>query len=216
MPFNSIRPDGNVGPNSINDFELQELDNANRRKSGQAKPRNRNRVRPYDSSSAHSSTSHISGPHLAEYTPLLGHHSVSATTGLFTGATLAVGAAVAGVVGAIPNLYKRTKEKGLVLPNSEFIGPGNPVPIGAARTEQDQIAKDHDLAYKRKHSTLEEHSQYIHDVDETAIKKFKKIDHWQAKVGALGLQAKVAVESRLGRPLYPSFGGNYMVFFYLF
>ena len=135
----------------------------------------------------------------------------TSTVGTVVGTTLSGGGAaiVGGTISKI--LDNAQKGKGYVLPNSEFIGPGNPIPIGAARNSADQTAKIHDAGYRdllenppKKQKTFHETVQKL---DNEAIEEFKKSyqedGHINAKVGQLGLQAKRKVEDTLGFPLYP-------------
>nr|QVW56806.1 MAG: putative structural protein [Phylloscopus fuscatus parvoviridae sp.] len=133
-------------------------------------------------------------------------------TGLaVTGLTIATGLGV-----GIKELVDRTNKKGYVLPNSEFIGPGNPMPIGAARDKADQIAKSHDSAYeqvyKEVNSDLTEGEQAIYfanlikHADNVAIKQF--LDHYHSEgdfrslIGAGGLYLKQNLENVFGH-IYP-------------
>lgn len=135
----------------------------------------------------------------------------TSSVGTVVGTTLLGGGAaiVGGTISKI--LDNAQKGKGYVLPNSEFIGPGNPIPIGAARNSADQTAKIHDAGYRdllenppKKQKTFHEAVQKL---DNEAIEGFKKSyredGHINAKVGQLGLQAKRKVEDTLGFPLYP-------------
>lgn len=159
---------------------------------------------------------------IAEDAPLLGN-----TTGIATGigvgiggSSISAGTAAAGIglagagvlAGGLYGIYKRGQEgEGYVLPNSEYIGPGNPVPVGAAKNSADQVAKDHDVEYghisNNKKLTNQEFKQKVIDADNTAIEGFQKSynedGHLNAKIGEVGLRIKQNVEHILGAPLYP-------------
>lgn len=135
-------------------------------------------------------------------------------SGLATGiatAALGVGSAIVGG-GVAAILNKARQGKGYTLPNSEFIGPGNPIPIGAARNSADQAAKKHDAGYRdledeppaKRTKTFHE---AVADLDNEAIADFeesyKKDGSINAKLGATGLGIKRKVEDALGFPLYP-------------
>lgn len=152
---------------------------------------------------------------IAESTPLLGTAGAGGSA-LFGGAGSAIGgtgSALTGILGATvigggavaaKGLYDRVKEKGAVLPGSEYIGPGNPIPISAAKNPSEQIAKDHDLAY----ANAKTHSD-VQSADKDAYTRFRDEHHksgsYYAKIGQLGLQAKAAVEKVIGVQ-YPRLG----------
>jgi len=164
-----------------------------------------------------------------ELTPLIGEGlagtvttgaaaaATATTDGIIAGAAAATaGAAIVGGIGyGIHKLTERTKEKGLVLPKSEYIGPGNPIPISAAKSKPDQIAKDHDVGYanliqeaKEHPMTKDEFVNKLHTLDLTAIQQFeeeyKQSGSWQAYVGAKGLKIKHTIEKITG-PIYPPY-----------
>lgn len=125
-----------------------------------------------------------------------GSTSVLGTGGSIATGVLA-GTAVAGAGVVAKKLYDRTQEKGLTLPGSEFIGPGNPIPIGAAKNPTEQIAKDHDVAY-----SIAQHVDDIKEADRKAIVEFgneyKKSGDTYAKIGELGISAKENIENIIG------------------
>lgn len=143
----------------------------------------------------------------AESAPLLGTAAGGtallggAGSALGTGGSLATGILGATIIGAgaygIKKLSDRAETKGYTLPNSEYIGPGNPIPIGAAKNPTEQIAKDHDLAY----SNAKTHSD-VQSADKDAYTKFRDQYHksgdYYAKIAQLGLQAKSKVEDIIG------------------
>lgn len=157
-----------------------------------------------------------------ELTPLLGEGAIAttgtvATDGLATTAAIGIGgtAIIGGTAYGIKKLIERTKEKGAVLPNSEYIGPGNPIPISAAKNKPDQIAKDHDVAYgkliermRQTPMTEDEFAIELHKLDQTAIdefeKEYKESGSWNAWIGAKGLKIKQKIEKHTG-PLYPKY-----------
>nr|QTZ83149.1 MAG: hypothetical protein 2 [Emberiza rustica ambidensovirus] len=125
---------------------------------------------------------------------------------LGTGGSIATGilgaTAIAGGAIAAKKIIDRVEEKGLTLPNSDFIGPGNPIPIGAAKNPSDQIAKEHDVAYQNA-----KHVDDIKKADLEAIKAFNteysKSGDTYAKVGEIGLNIKSKIEEHIGVQ-YPS------------
>lgn len=146
-----------------------------------------------------------------EATPLLGATAGTVAGGgaLFGGATSAVGTAGTAATGILAGtlaaggaygakkLIDRVSEKGAVLPNSEYIGPGNPIPIGAAKNPSEQIAKEHDLAY----TNAKTHSD-VQSADRDAYTRFRDEHHksgdYYAKIAQLGLQAKSNIEKVIG------------------
>lgn len=143
----------------------------------------------------------------AESTPLLGSAAGGAAvfggagSAVGTGGTIATGILGATVAGAaaygIKKVVDRAETKGYTLPNSEYIGPGNPIPIGAAKNPSEQIAKEHDLAY----SNAKTHSD-VQSADRDAYTKFRDQYHksgdYYAKIAQLGLQAKAGIEKVIG------------------
>ena len=130
-------------------------------------------------------------------------------TGILGGSVAAIGTGIAA-----KKLYDRVSERGAVLPNSEFIGPGNPIHIGAAKNPSEQAAKEHDINYtnlinyaKSHELTAAEFSERVHQFDRTAIDEFEKdwkeTGNWHAFAGKYGLKTKVAVEKAIGGALYP-------------
>lgn len=165
---------------------------------------------------------------LSETVPLLegasaGGLSAVGSSGLATGAATVAGGLVAGGVTAA--VVNRIKEKGAVLPGTNYVGPGNSIQIDAPKHEADAIAKDHDVGYAEAVQSATRHNQYqsrseqfelfkaqIESLDSEAIRKFK--DHWlregkwQSFVGRWGLEAKRFLEQLKGSPIYPSFPGK--------
>ena len=142
--------------------------------------------------------------------------TASIATGVL-GGTIAAGAGFTA-----KKLYDRVSEKGAVLPDSEFIGPGNPIHIGAAKNPSEQTAKEHDINYsnlidfaKKNELTKEEFSERVHQFDRTAVDLFEKdwqeTGNWHAFAGKYGLKTKLAVEQFLGGALYPRNPGNYFL-----
>lgn len=163
-----------------------------------------------------------------ETTPLLsGGATVTAagaSTGI-TGSTLAAGAGIAGgalaVGGITAAVANRIKEKGAVLPGTDYVGPGNDIKIDAARSGSDQVAKDHDIGYdhilaKARAGSLSEEEFYknVQRLDDEAIRKFaenfRTSGEWQSFVGRYGLGLKQQIE-RVTGVLYPSFPGKIWV-----
>lgn len=139
----------------------------------------------------------------------LGAGEIAATasaTGTAAGTILlGGGAAILGGI-ATKILNNGRSGKGYVLPDSEYIGPGNPIPIGAARNSADQAAKVHDAGYRDIDPDKDHHEQ-VKTLDEAAIKDFDKAyekdGQINAKIGSVGLGIKRKVEDTLGFPLYP-------------
>ncbi|GFR06397.1 capsid protein VP1 [Trichonephila clavata] len=92
---------------------------------------------------------------VSETTPLLetaaaGAKGIGSALSVGTPGVLATGTLIGTGLGiGIKKLVDRVSEKGAVLPGSEYIGPGNPMPIGAAKNKADQIAKSHDDDYDK-------------------------------------------------------------------
>jgi hypothetical protein len=154
--------------------------------------------------------------------PLFG----GATSALGTGGTITTGVLGGATLGAsayvVKKLIDRTNDKGLVLPNSEYIGPGNPVNVGAAKNPAEQTAKEHDINYtnliqyaKTHQLTQQEFTDKVHHLDQSAINSFendwKSTGNWNAFIAKYGLTFKTAVERVYGKAIYP---GKYM--FYTF
>lgn len=163
---------------------------------------------------------------MSETVPLLGTAAggtVSGTSGLVAGAgAIAGGLAAGGITASVVN---RIKEKGAVLPGTDYVGPGNSISIDAPRHESDAIAKDHDVGYQEAVRTATAHStdalrgsqfetfkNTIRNLDESAIQKFKahwdRDGKWQSLVGRWGLEAKQFLEDIFGHTLYPQFPGK--------
>lgn len=122
----------------------------------------------------------------------------------------AIGSAVGGVLSATSGKY----EGGTTLPGSDYIGPGNTVKAGAARSEADQIAKEHDLAYsdildiaRTKVLSEREFFNLIKRTDSEAQDRFNKeileSGSIPAYVGKYGLKIKGYLEDLYGGALYP-------------
>lgn len=151
--------------------------------------------------------------------PLLGTTGIGTANTATTGTT--IGSAVAGIGGALAlggisaSIANRIKEKGVTLPGSDYIGPGNEIKIDAPRNEGDAVAKEHDVAYDdaQKAASFEIFKQHIERADYKAIRSFKeaysKEGRWQNLVGHYGLRAKAWLESFLKQPIYPSFTGKW-------
>jgi hypothetical protein len=175
-------------------------------------------------------------PEVTETTGLLSGGTAAAAGGtalfggagstLGTGATLATGILGATAIGAgaygIKKIVDRAHDKGLVLPNSEFIGPGNPIHIGAAKNPSEQTAKEHDINYtnlinhaKENHISEKEFTNQVHQFDQRAIEEFEKdwkeTGNWHAFAGKYGLKVKQAVEQLYGKSIYPSHSGKTII-----
>lgn len=153
-------------------------------------------------------------------TATLGAGEVAATssTAATAAGTLLLGGGAAIVGGVVTKIIDNGRSgKGFVLPNSEYIGPGNPIPIGAARDSADQAAKVHDAGYRDIDPDKDHHEQ-VKKLDEEAIKAFdeayEKDGHINAKIGSVGLGVKRKVEDTLGFPLYPPKPKSKFIFIY--
>lgn len=105
------------------------------------------------------------------------------------------------------------------MPNSEFIGPGNPIYIGAAKNPSEQAAKEHDINYgnlidyaKNNYISQKEFTERVHQFDQEAINNFEKdwqeTGNWHAFAGKYGLKVKQLAESIYGKSIYPSHSGK--------
>lgn len=162
-----------------------------------------------------------------ESTPLVGGTASAAGiagtgitgSGLATGLGVVGGALAAG--GITTGLVSRYKNKGFVLPGTDYVGPGNKINIDAPRSESDAIAKEHDIGYsdveKRARTgnlSEQEFAEHIEQLDNDAIRKFAENFHtsgeWQSFVGRWGLYLKNRIE-RVTGTLYPSFPGKLLL-----
>lgn len=102
---------------------------------------------------------------------------------------------------------KKEPTRGLTLPFSNNIGPGNS--IQPARTRADFIAQGHDLHYqdaKKASDVLSADREAIGQFAQEAISGTDPISKLQALAGAAGLGAKHLAESLTGKVFY----GNYV------
>lgn len=126
---------------------------------------------------------------------------------------------MAGVAagGAIVNTT--WKEKGLTLPGSEYVGPGNPINIDAPKHTADVIAKEHDVGYQTlidKHRkepiTHKQFREEVRKLDQKAYEQFsedfKQSGSWHSYFGDKGLRIKSAFEDRFGQ-IYPPYTGKW-------
>lgn len=123
-----------------------------------------------------------------------------------------IGTAVGSAAYGASKIADHVKEKGLTLPGTDYVGPGNPINIDAPRHGADAIAKEHDITYDNlsKDSRIKDKTAFAEAVakaDEVAIDQFyddyQQSGRWQSKVGELGLRAKSTLEKLTG-PLYPT------------
>lgn len=171
---------------------------------------------------ARRSDTRISIPETFETSPLLSTAAGGAGSALGGTSTLSTaGAVIGGALGAgalTTSIVNRYKDKGLVLPGTDYVGPGNKINIDAPRSGSDAIAKEHDVGYARIQDlaargdlTEREFAEHIEQLDSDAIKKFAEHFHtsgeWQSFVGRWGLYLKNRIEAVTG-PLYPSFTGK--------
>lgn len=145
------------------------------------------------------------------------------SSGLSTlGVMGAIGVPVIGTAigAAVSNQSDDKPKRGYVLPNSDYIGPGNDIHIGPARNAADQAAKEHDLEYEKiineargKYMSQQEFTNRIRQADKKAISEFeediKQTGNWQAYVGKYGLKIKSGVETLIGKPIYPRRPGKH-------
>ncbi|GFR07578.1 uncharacterized protein TNCT_481971 [Trichonephila clavata] len=170
----------------------------------------------------------------SESTPLLEGAKVggkigSTLTSVGTPGLLATGTLIGTGLGiGIKKVVDSVKKHGAVLPGSEYIGPGNPMPIGAAKDTADQIAKSHDDDYDKaskwrpKSNIPKFTDQEIHDhfekliqtADAKAIKpfyeNFKNELDMRSLMAAGGLKTKQILENVFG-VVYPK--RKYFLFF---
>lgn len=219
------RPNFNRGYERIPDSELNEINSVQETSFNQPEPETRIQLEPFDEV--------IDIPEgIGETTGLLSGAgtlagTASGTAGIGTSlGTTAVGttAVLGGTALAVGGkaLYDRISEKGAVLPNSEFIGPGNPIHIGAAKNSAEQAAKDHDVNYtnlieyaKQHEISQKDFTERVHQFDQSAIDEFerdwKETGNWHSFVGKYGLKAKQAVEKLYGEAIYPRNPGKYIL-----
>lgn len=135
----------------------------------------------------------------------------STSTGTALG-TVALGGGAAVIGAGVSSAINRLSSgKGFVLPGSDYIGPGNDIHIGPARSEADQVAKEHDIEYDRLSKNPFKKQKTFHEAvgesDERAIEGFDKAyqnsGELNAKLGSIGLGIKRQVEKILGFPIYP-------------
>ena len=111
--------------------------------------------------------------------------------------------AVAGVAAGGAIVGATWKEKGAVLPGTEYVGPGNPINIDAPRHGFDAVAKDHDIGYKNlleKYRTVggtdTQFKKEVSALDSEAARAFwqdyNTYGNWQSFVGHYGLRIKQA------------------------
>lgn len=160
----------------------------------------------------------------SETVPLLGAAAGNSVLGGASTSGLGIGAGIAGV-GAAAGLGYAAKvatdyvdERGAVLPGSDYIGPGNPIYEGPAKSIEDQIARDHDLGYsevlyraQREKWPIERFNAEIGHLDETAFdafwNRYSTAGDWKSLIGYLGLKGKHSLEYYTGT-LYPQFSGK--------
>lgn len=156
---------------------------------------------------------------IGESVPLL---SSGAGSSAISGSAVALGTgAVAASVGlgvATSAVVDRIKNKGAVLPGTDYVGPGNPINIDAPRSAVDVIAKEHDIGYQdfqnraeRGDISEQEFVEGIDFLDNVAIQQFAERfqtgGEWQAFLGRWGLWLKNRIE-RVTGPIYPKFTGK--------
>lgn len=135
--------------------------------------------------------------------------SAVATTGISTG-TLVAGTGIAvgsGIAAGAIGYLAHKLSGGATLPGHQFIGPGNVVKDQIPVDKDDEIAKEHDLAYQKAKTSSD-----VIKADHDAINKFDADyninGNIHSKVGSIGLQLKTAIEQKFG-VIYPSVSGTY-------
>lgn len=165
----------------------------------------------------------INIPETFETSPLLGSASAATGSAGIGGSNILAGGAASVVAGAglgalLSTVGNRYKDKGAVLPGTDYVGPGNKINIDAPRHASDVIAKGHDIGYediiqraRAGQLSEEEFARNIEQLDTEAIEKFaenfRTSGEWQSFVGRWGLYLKNRIEQVTG-PLYPSFPGK--------
>ncbi|UUA80618.1 putative VP1 [Haiju virus] len=153
-----------------------------------------------------------------------GTSATAAAGSTMTGSAIAAGAAAVGTAatvagGAVAWLASsydsKSKEdqsprRGLVLPGTKYVGPGNDIHIDAPQHEADAVAKEHDVAYqllidegKTGKLTEEQFKQKLFKIDKEAIDKFAQDKSWQSFVGNYGLKFKTYLEQTINKAIYP-------------
>nr|CAI5837357.1 unnamed protein product [Callosobruchus analis] len=146
--------------------------------------------------------------------------STLATAGTYAGGALLAGGAAGAAILAKKTFDSKdnaTPKKGYVLPGSDYIGPGSDIHIAPARSEADQIAKDHNISYdailkeaREKEYTQQEFFPKIQKIDQEAIDRFNydisRTGSWHAYAGYsyYGLKIKHAVEGAVKQNIYPT------------
>lgn len=127
-------------------------------------------------------------------------------------ASAAVGATAVGIGGYLTE--KLANKRGYTLPGSDYVGPGNSIPIEAAKNPVDQIARDHDIKYQEIQTKYEKghidkstFDTEVRKADKEASARFAEESGVHAVIGKLGLETKQAVEKLTG-VLYPSVPGK--------
>lgn len=107
--------------------------------------------------------------------------------------------------GEVQAFNRDTKNRGFVLPFDKYLGPGNSVNRGEAKTQADRIAQIHDIRYfdigYRFHTnqiTKEQAHKEIIQADKDAIAEFSKLGTFDGIIGHDGLTFKRIVEKIFG------------------
>lgn len=127
-------------------------------------------------------------------------------------ASAAIGTAAVGIGGYLTE--KIANRRGYTLPGSDYVGPGNSIPIEAAKNPVDQIARDHDLKYqeiqeKYRKGQIDKSSfvAEVKEADREAATRFAEESGIHAAIGKVGLDVKQTIEKLTG-VLYPSVPGK--------
>lgn len=98
-----------------------------------------------------------------------------------------------------------SKKRGLTLPGSKYIGPGNDLDLGEPTNQVDALARLHDIAYSKASSYNDialADDNFLSDLENVAPQSVAEFLHKRA--ASLGINFKRAVESQIGG-IYPSF-----------
>jgi len=183
---NVIYENQGLSPDAIEEVELQTYDTAE-----------------IDTSPLLEETAFSSTPALAEAGGVAGAAAASAvpsTPILVTGATIAAGTIVVGTtVGVLSNRDTSSDHQDPVvsLPDHRYIGPGNTIDETLPVDVDDDIAREHDIAYERAQT-----DEDIHEADRVGANEFLSDvihnNNPHSIAGYIGLKAKETIERQTG------------------
>lgn len=147
-----------------------------------------------------------------------GTGAVAGTTFNIASTAIPTGVIAGSALGGLLYGIKRTQDKGLTLPGSDYIGPGNPINIDAPRNNADALAKEHDIQYTdiiaRAQNGIIQRAQFIQEIlnsdakySDYFMKDWNTHKDWNALIAAYGLKFKNLIEKKTG-VIYPSFPGK--------